>query len=318
MIAASAFADRMPTAPQLLAYLDSSAAMCASLPCALPELLAKIEDIWLPHRAGDVHLELHRANDARAVVVLLPGSGSYARFYCVLGAHLAKLGYHVLGVDRPGHGYSKGERGDCTIADSLDVTAAAIDYARASFSLPVVLLGSSLGGFLTGYALLAGIRPDLAIAHNFLIPGRLISLRLRAWYIEHCRRGKYPLAELANRFKGLSDDPALRAYLAAQADPYAAWELSRRSVASLFRHNPRRPVGDNAPLVLLNSTRDRVVPAAASRFFLWLSGLRHVEYRAVEGAGHMLFHDHLLQTLPLLTNLIERVAQAPATAPENG
>ena len=213
---------RTTASPELIAYLNASNALASGLPCAAPDLLAAIEDIWLDHHGMRLHLDLYRAAAPRAVVVFLPGAGSYARFYCALGAQLAKAGYHLLGIDRPGHGYSDGIRGDCTIDQALDVTAAAVDYAREQFKLPVVLLGSSMGGLLTGFALLAGIRVDLAIAHNFLMPGRLISMRARAWYIDRYRSRPYALAELVHGFKDISTDTALRTYLAAQTDPYAA------------------------------------------------------------------------------------------------
>jgi alpha-beta hydrolase superfamily lysophospholipase len=78
----------------------------------------------------------------------------------------------MLGIDRPGHGYSEGPRGDCTIEEALEVTRVVLALARARFGLPVVLMGSSLGGLITGFAVMAGLQPELAIAHNFLIPGR--------------------------------------------------------------------------------------------------------------------------------------------------
>lgn len=263
---------------------------------------AAVEDLWL----GPLHLDLHRAGAARAVVVLQPGVGSYARFYAPLAQGLARAGCHVLGIDRPGHGYSGGARGDCSIQEALDATARVLAHAREAFALPVVLLGSSLGGLLTGFALLQGLRPDLAIAHNFLLPGRLFSLRLRARFIARWRRRPYPLAELANGFKGISADPALLDYLQAQADPRAAWTQSARSVASLFAYNPPRPAAAIPPLVLLSGAQDRTIPAWATRGFARWAGLRPVETLVLPGAGHMLFHDHLAQSLPLVLGAIER------------
>ncbi|HEY0856572.1 MAG TPA: alpha/beta fold hydrolase [Albitalea sp.] len=267
---------------------------------------AAIEDVWL-FRAGErLHLDLHRARDARAVVVFQPGSGSYARFYCGLGERLAAIGMHLLGIDRPGHGFSDGPRGHCTVPQALDVSAAVLDFARREFGLPVILLGSSMGGLLTGFAVIAGQRPDLAIAHNFLIPGRLISMRLRARWIAARRQRPYPLRELVHGFAELSRDDMLRQYLRAEADPRAAWSLSAASVASLFAHNPARPAGATAPLVVLSGERDRAIPSWASRGFLRWSGLAQRRFVGVPGAGHLLFHDHLDQTMNVLQPLIEQ------------
>lgn len=288
---------RTPTSAALSTYFESSALLAAAGAQA-PD--AAVEDIWLPSGAGHLHVDLHRAATARATIVFQPGVGSYGRAYAPLGQALARAGYHVLAIDRPGHGFSDGARGDCTIDEAIEVTARVIEHARHQFDLPVVLAGSSLGGLLTGFSLLAGLAPDLAIVHNFVLPGRMISMRLRARIVARWRRKPYPLAELAHGFKGISDDPALLAYLAAQADPQVAWTQSVRSVASLLAHNPPRPAGEHAPLVVLTGSMDAIIPGWATRGFVRWAGLRPRAVHVLPGAGHMLFHDHLAQTLPVL------------------
>lgn len=293
------------TSAQLLAYLDGSAALQRALPGGAAHALGGIEDVWLDWEGRRIHLDLHRASTARAVVVLQPGVGSYGRFYCALGALLAASGCHVLAVDRPGHGYSDGARGDCTVDEALRLSAHLIAQARARYGLPVILLGSSMGGLLVGYAVLAGQQPDLAIAHNFLLPGKLVSMRARAWFIRRFRRRPYPLHTLAHGFKGISDDPALLRYLAAAADPCAAWQQSPRAVASLLGYTPPPAGADLAPLVVLSGSADRIIPPWASRLFLRWARIPGARYQELPDAGHMLFHDHLDQALPVLAALID-------------
>lgn len=295
------------TSPALQAYFRESAPL-ARIGLEQPD--HGVEDVWLAGSPGRVHLDLYRARGAKATVVLQPGVGSYARFYAPLCQALQRAGYNVLGIDRPGHGYSDGPRGDCTVDEAIALTGRVIDEARARFGLPVVLLGSSMGGLLTGFAVLAGLRPDLAIAHNFLLPGRLFSLRLRGRFIERFRKRPYPLAKLAHDFKGISGDQALMAYLKDQADPHAAWTQSPRSVASLFRHNPPRPSGPTARLVVLSGSKDAIIPSWASRWFVRWSGLQNVSYVGLNGAGHMVFHDHLEQAMAALLPLMSNVTSA--------
>ncbi len=295
------------TSRELLAYLTASTALAPALPEPVPDLLDRIEDVWLDHQGLRIHLDFHRAEEpVRGVVLLQPGSCSYARFYCVLAARLARAGYHVLGIDRPGHGFSGGPRGDCSVEEALEVTEAVLTYTRERFDLPVILMGSSLGGLLTGFSIMRGLQPDLAVAHNFLISGRLVSFRLRARLIERYRRRPYRLVDLTHGLKGFGDDPALLAYLKAEADPQAAWLQSPRAMASLFRHNPPRPKGPTPPLVVLSGTADKLIPGWASRFFLRWSGVRNREYIAIPDAGHMLFHDHLELAMPVLLRLFDR------------
>lgn len=286
-----------PTSASLAAYFRDSAALAAAGVHA-PD--AAVEDLWLDRPEGRIHCDLHRAADAVATVVFLPGVGSYGRFYAPLGQALARAGFHMVAVDRPGHGWSDGPRGDCTVPEALRVTELVMEDARRRFGLPVVLFGSSLGGVLTGFAVVAGLRPDLAIVHNFVMPGRLFSLRIRAAVVGRWRRKPYPLAELAHGFKGITRDPALLAYLRAADDPQAAWQQSVAFVASLFAHNPPRPTVPHAPTIVFTGAQDRIIPAWATRFFVRWAGLRPLAVHTLPDCGHMLFHHSLPKALPVL------------------
>ncbi|HSP77186.1 MAG TPA: alpha/beta fold hydrolase [Myxococcaceae bacterium] len=276
-------------------------------------LLDGIEDVWMGWRGTHLHLDFHRAARPRATIVFQTGVGSYARAYFLLGAMLARRGYHFLGVDRPGHGLSPGPRGECTVEEALESTASALRFARETHGLPVVLLGSSFGGLLTGFSLLTGQRPELAIAHNFLIPGKLASMRLRSRYIHWFRQKPYRIRELAHDFKGMTSDPALARYFAEEADPGMAWRLSAPSVASLLGFDvPRERVPRDAPpLVVLSGMKDDTIPSWASRLFLHLSGLPRTEFRRVPGAGHLLFHEHLDLALPVLEEVLDAYLPRP-------
>lgn len=273
-------------------------------PESVQRMLDAIENQWLEYGRVDVHMDLHRAASARATIVFQPGSGAHARFYFLMGGLLAARGYHVLAIDRPGHGLSGGARGDCTIDEAVDVARLAIEYSRRRFGLPVALMGSSLGGLLTIFALLKGLQPDLAVAHNFVYPGKLFSLRLRARWIARRRTKPYPLRKLVHNFERLSGDAAINEYLRSRSDPGAAWELSARTVASLFGFSVAAP--DRAPETLVvTGDKDNAIPAWATRFFMWWSGLSNYELRVLRNARHLLFHDHLDVSIPVVTDWLD-------------
>jgi len=115
---------------------------------AVQGMLDAVENVWLDHDRVRIHCDLHRSESPRATIVFQPGSGAHARLYFLLGGLLARRGYHVLAIDRPGHGLSGGARGDCTIEEAIAVSGSVIDHARRRLGLPVVLMGSSLGGLL--------------------------------------------------------------------------------------------------------------------------------------------------------------------------
>jgi acylglycerol lipase len=268
-------------------------------------MVGSIEDGWLDVGGKRVHVDVHPASAPRASIVFQPGSGAHARVYFLMAGLFARKGYNVLAIDRPGHGASDGERGDCTIDEALAASAAAIDEAASRWRLPVVLMGSSMGGLLTVFGLLRGLRPDLAVAHNFVYPGKLASFRLRARWIRRYRRKPYALTELVHGFEQLSSDPAVIDYMTTRTDPAAAWELTPRSVASMFGFNTKAPE-TAPPLLLISGAKDKAIPAWATRFFTWWSGLRDYDFELIRGGGHLLFHDHLDVSVPLVGEWLDR------------
>ena len=271
---------------------------------AVGQMLDAIENVWLDHGGLRIHCDFHRSASPRATIVFQPGSGAHARVYFLLCGLFAQRGYHVLAIDRPGHGLSAGARGDCTIEEAIAVSGLVLEYARRQLRLPAILMGTSMGGLLTIFALLEGLKPDLAVAHNFVFPGKLFSMRLRARWIERHRKRPYPLTELVHGFEKLSADPAISEYLCSRSDPGTAWELSARSIASLFSFSASAPTHAPESLVI-SGDRDKAIPAWATRFFMWWSGLPRYEVLVVPDAGHLLFHDHLDVSVPAVTDWLE-------------
>lgn len=303
--------ERLTAAVRDMALRSSRLSALVGGAAEADRMLTRIENVWIDAIGVPIHLDLHRSEHPRATIVFQPGSGAHARVYFVLGGLLALRGYNVLAIDRPGHGLSGGERGDCTVEDGIAVAGAAIDYARSQLSRPVVLMGSSMGGLLTIFGVLTGLRPDFAVAHNFVYPGKLWSMRWRSRWIARRRTRPYPLTELVHGFQRLSDDPAITEYLVSQSDPGVAWQLSPRSVASLFGFST--PAPRHAPETLvLTGDRDTAIPAGATRFFTWWSGLPRYELVVVPNAGHLLFHDHLDRSVPVVANWLDSRLAATA------
>ena len=267
-------------------------------------MLGAIENVWVEAGGRRIHLDRHPCDDPKATIVFQPGSGAHARVYFLLGGLLARRGYAFLGVDRPGHGLSDGARGDCTVEEAIAAAGAAIDHARSRWAHPVVLMGSSMGGLLTIFGLLKGLTPDLAVAHNFVYPGKLFSMRLRARWIARTRTRPYPLPKLVHGFEKLSRDAAVARYMREQTDPYMAWELSARSVSSLFGFSAPR-VAQAPETLVVTGDRDVAIPAWATRIFMRFSGLPGWEVKTLPDAGHLLFHDHLDRSVPLVADWLD-------------
>ncbi len=310
--------DEVLQAARAISVESETLAGAAGGRAAAEAMLLACESHWIPFEGSSVHLGLWRAaSPARATIVFQPGSGSHALNYAIMAGLFARAGFNVVGIDRPGHGLSEGPRGHCTIETALAVGDAALAWARTQLGGPVVLMGSSMGGMLTVFGLLSGSRADLAVAHNFLYPAKLASMRLRAWWIRRHRTRPYPLNELVHGFERLSADPVIGRYMTQRDDPGAAFALSAPSIASLFSFRARGPA-HQAPTLVLSGTRDPAIPAWATRVFTRWSGLRHYEYLALRGAGHLLFHDHVAEAVPAITRWLEAqlAARLALTGPE--
>lgn len=129
-------------------------------------------------------------------------------------------------------------------------------------------------------------------------------MRLRSRWVRRRRTRLYPLDRLVHDLEDLSDDPAIRDYLQRRDDPGAAWELSARSMASLFGFTTKAPA-TAPPSLVLNGERDKAIPAWATRLFTRWSGLPSTQVQVVPDAGHLLFHDHLDTTLPIVTTWLD-------------
>ena len=95
---------------------------------------------------------------ARGTVLAVHGLGEHIGRYGALATRLRGAGWHVLGYDQRGHGWSGGARGALPQADALlrDL-ALVVDAARASLPGPLVLLGHSLGGLVAARFVAGGI-----------------------------------------------------------------------------------------------------------------------------------------------------------------
>ncbi len=102
-----------------------------------------------------------RAQDPRAVVVLIPGARHDASSLLGHARFLRDAGYDCLDLDLRAHGRSGGNRNGLSLKDPLDVEAALdwIHSRKECAGLKVALLGISMGGATALRT--AALRPDV-------------------------------------------------------------------------------------------------------------------------------------------------------------
>jgi acylglycerol lipase len=83
----------------------------------------------------------------RAALALVHGWGDHSGRFAHVGEALAREGYALCAVDLPGHGRTKGKRGDGSRDRFLEALDASVADARRRFpGVPVYLYGASMGG----------------------------------------------------------------------------------------------------------------------------------------------------------------------------
>jgi pimeloyl-ACP methyl ester carboxylesterase len=203
----------------------------------------------------------------------------------------------------------------------LDVVESAVALARRRFGGPVCLLGSSLGGIISWYALTR--RPDVeaAVCHNVAHPSVFHEPAARFKVpVVHRLAAAAPLArvpiKLLADFGELSRSPELLEWAQLEDDRLWNWKLTARSVASLFDYEPPFAWEEaHTPTLVLVGEDDRMVSADFTRRVLERAGPPRAELRVMPALGHMLFFDHLDECLPVVTGWLRQTLEAaPADA----
>jgi pimeloyl-ACP methyl ester carboxylesterase len=290
-------------------------------PGDLSRMIERVEHVLLPHEDKQLHLEVQKAGDEEPTIVFSPGIGGYGRVYLPLLGKLCDAGFNTVAMDRPGHGLSEGRRGDCTIDQILDVVENTIRYARERFGGPVALVGSSLGGIISWYALTREPDVEAVVCHNLYHPAvfherfaRLKS-RLLARLARVAPFAPVPIKQLAN-FEKLSSSPEILDYFRRELDGIWCWSITARSAASIFDYDP--PVDwtrVKIPALALVGAEDEMVSAPYTREAFGAAHPPTAELRLLPGAGHLLFHDHLDEALGEVVDWLRAALRASENVP---
>jgi UDP-glucose 4-epimerase len=293
-------------------------------PDEVERIAGRVEHALIPYRDALVHLELHVAGEGAPTIVFSPGIGAYARFYLPLLGKLCDEGFNVVGIDRPGHGLSEGRRGDCTIEEILDVVEDAVRYARERFSGPVVLAGSSLGGIISWYALTREPDVEAVVCHNIAHPAVFHEPAMRFKVPALTRLARIaPLAPVAIKriadFGKLSRAPEILDFARREADGIWCWKISARSAASLFTYRPPLDWSEvETPVLALIGAEDEMVSPPFAEAVVRAGRPRNLDLRIMPGLGHLLFHDHLADALPVVTDWVNSTLASAPVATESG
>jgi len=231
----------------------------------------------------------------RGVVVLVHGLGEHAARYDHVAQRLNDWGFAVRGYDQYGHGESGGSRGrlphDSRLLDDLDDVLEST-RARMPRSMPLVVLGHSLGALVAARFAAVGRRPvdGLVLSSPGLDHGLNAVQRLALATVPAIA----PNLRLHNGLDPsfLSHDPAVvQAY---RADRYCHSHMSARMARFITDSGPMvlaRAAKWAVPTLLLYAGGDKLVPPEGSRAFASAAPRHIVTAHCFEGMYHDLFNE---------------------------
>lgn len=290
----------------------------------LQRLTEAVSDDWVVWRGKRIHLEVLNAGRDAPVVVFHHGFAAYSRLYLPFLGALWMKGYTTVGIDRPGHGLSCGRRGDCTVGELAEVTRATIRHIVSNYERPVILIGSSAGGMLC-FCMLPLLSDLLAAAvchtiydfrYSRLPGGPAIQTALEA-----LPPLRLPFSLIPRDLRSaISHHAVVRSWFRRGADPLAAYSPTLRSVTSMtvgYRALDALHTLNELPLpvLVLSGREDRMVPVERSIASFERAGLPKGKFHVVEGAGHMLLHENLVEVVSALVTWLETLAK-PCREPE--
>jgi alpha-beta hydrolase superfamily lysophospholipase len=243
-----------------------------------------VYDVWTP----DI--------SPRAVVVLSPGLGEYARRYDHVAQRLGEAGLVTYALDHRGHGRSGGKR--MLVRNITEYTA---DFAtlvgiasREHPGLKRVVLGHSMGG---GIVFAYGVeRPDdydmmvlsgpAVAAQDQVSPLLAVAAKVLGVIVPGL-----PVQELD--VNAISRDPAVVA--AYNADPLVYHGRVPtgigRALLQVGETMPQRAPALTAPLLVVHGSDDRLIPVAGSRRLVECVGSADVQLTVYPGLYHEVFNE---------------------------
>jgi pimeloyl-ACP methyl ester carboxylesterase len=238
-----------------------------------------------------VHCEYFAADVENApVLVFLPGMGTYCELYAELLFKLSRVGFNVVGVDYPGHGYSEGSRGRYDVAAVTRAVSLVIDKLEKKTTGSVYVYGYSIGSLLAVACAERDERISAVVCGTLLLPeiapDFLHSLGWQwTWGVAQLFPGlKLPLKSMIDYEQLLAGHPAAKEI---NQDPLIVFDYPLATLASLFSwRSSIRKCEFPFRLLVIHGEKDEVLPVSYSENVA--KQVAHpIEISIVPG-GHML------------------------------
>ena len=230
----------------------------------------------------------------KAHVIMVHGLGEHMGRYTHVAFALNQAGYAVSGYDHVGHGLSTGVRGDTAESGQLvnDLKHLVMMHKQANPSMPLVLLGHSMGGLVvqrTAAEITQAIdgiimsSPALAAFTNPL--QKLLLATVPKWFphlrVDNGLKLNW-LARDAQVIRDYKEDKLVHKYISAGL---AAWIIQQGLLAIA------QAAEWKTPTLLLYAGQDKLVNPQGSATFIKNASTHHVQSQCFNVMYHEIFND---------------------------
>lgn len=278
----------------LRAYLDSK---------ERGKSLAHMRSIFVEDRGTRLHLALWKRREKDPCIIFIHGMGLHSLFFAEFLSKLSEQGYNVFGLDIQGHGRSEGERGHFTMQRATENVSSVIDYILEAYHERVGVMGISLGGMISFYSVANDPRIRSAVcgglAHPKLPLRRhstrlLIGMGAKLW-----PKKRLSLLKIVPLEK-VTSDPTLKDVML--TDELVVPEYTFETVASFMDLKPKIPFDQiRTPILVMVGEHEQILPPEYCKKVYDLLTTEK-KFVVVPDAGHLLFIEHISQTLPLVVD----------------
>jgi len=265
--------------------------------------LAHMRSIFVEDQRTRLHLTLWERREKDPCIIFIHGMGLHSLFFAGFLSKLSERGYNVFGLDIQGHGRSGGERGHFTMQRATENVSSVIDYILENYNERVGVMGISLGGMITFYSLANDPRIQSAVCNGLAHPNLplrrrstrlLIDMGARLW-----PKKRLSLLKIVPLEK-VTLDPTLQNVML--TDELVVPEYTLETVASFMDLEPKTPFDQiRTPILVMVGEHDQILPPEYCKKVYDLLTTEK-KFVVVPDAGHLLFIEHIPQTLPLVVD----------------
>ena len=238
-----------------------------------------------------IHCEIYEHAIDAPVLMFLPGIGTYGELYAEMLCSLSQLGFNVVAIDPPGHGYSGGERGVYSVESVQASVSQVIDALQQRYEGPYYIYGYSIGALLAVAAAERDERITKVVCGTLLateVPPDFFHLLGWQWTWGSAMMFpgmRLPLAWMVDYDHLLAGHPA---GMLINHDPRLVLDYPFKTLSSLFSHRAGIMQREYPfQLALVQGEKDEVLSVGYSRRVVY-EAVHPIELITVPEEGHMM------------------------------